>query len=264
VNRESPIDILRDLRTFLETHRELFGDEVLVHRRNAVSHAPLSNREGSTSVEETQQESLFVSENRTAVYTADLKDLPTLTELEQTVSECRKCGLCSTRTQTVFGSGDSDADIMFIGEAPGADEDAQGLPFVGRAGQLLTRMIEEPRSLGLPRSQVYIANILKCRPPNNRKPNPDEIDRCEPYLIAQIERIRPRIICALGVTAANTLLKNSLSLGACREKVFDYHGTPLIVTYHPAALLRNPHFKKPAWDDMLRLKRLYQELKKPA
>lgn len=185
--------------------------------------------------------------------------LPSLAELSQVVSQCQKCGLCRTRTQTVFGSGNPNAKILFIGEAPGADEDAQGLPFVGRAGQLLTKMIEEPRSLGILRSEVYIANILKCRPPGNRKPNPDEIEQCEPYLIAQIENIRPRVICALGLTAANTLLRNNLSQAAMRGKTYDYHGIPLIVTYHPAALLRNPNWKKPAWEDLLRLRAIYEE-----
>lgn len=222
---------------FLEQQRELYGDELILTR------------------------AMYSSEPEKKVVRESLPELPTLQELSVKVAECRKCTLCNTRTQTVFGSGNTRAEIMFIGEAPGADEDEQGLPFVGRAGQLLTKMIEEPRSLGLPRSDVYIANILKCRPPGNRKPNADEIEQCEPYLIAQIENIRPRIICALGLTAANTLLRNTLSMAAMREKVFDYHGVPLMVTYHPAALLRNPNWKKPAWDDMLRLRALYEELK---
>lgn len=222
---------------FLEQQRELYGDELILTR------------------------AMYSSEPEKKVVRESLPELPTLQELSVKVAECRKCTLCNTRTQTVFGSGNTRAEIMFIGEAPGADEDEQGLPFVGRAGQLLTKMIEEPRSLGLPRSDVYIANILKCRPPGNRKPNADEIEQCEPYLLAQIENIRPRIICALGLTAANTLLRNTLSMAAMREKVFDYHGVPLMVTYHPAALLRNPNWKKPAWDDMLRLRALYEELK---
>lgn len=188
--------------------------------------------------------------------------LPTLSALQQTISTCTKCELCKTRTQTVFGSGNPNADIMFIGEAPGADEDEQGLPFVGRAGQLLTKMIEEPRSLNLPRSEVYIANILKCRPPGNRKPLPAEVAQCEPYLITQIELIKPRIICALGATSANTLLKNNTPIGAMRGQTFDYHGVPLLITYHPAALLRNPNWKKPAWEDMLTLRAMYDKLKK--
>jgi DNA polymerase len=224
---------------FLEQQRELYGDDLILNSTRA----------------------MYSSEPEKKVVREALPELPTMQELSTRVAECRQCTLCKTRTQTVFGSGNPRAEIMFIGEAPGADEDAQGLPFVGRAGQLLTKMIEEPRSLGMPRSDVYIANILKCRPPGNRKPNSDEIEQCEPYLIAQIENIRPRIICALGLTAANTLLRNTLSMAAMREKVFDYHGVPLMVTYHPAALLRNPNWKKPAWDDMLRLRALYEELK---
>lgn len=224
---------------FLEQQREMYGDALILSRtRTSYSTTP---------------EKPLVRET--------LTELPTLDELSARVAACRKCSLCETRTQTVFGSGNTHAEIMFIGEAPGADEDAQGLPFVGRAGQLLTKMIEEPRSLGMPRSTVYIANILKCRPPGNRKPNADEIEQCEPYLIAQIENIRPKIICALGLTAANTLLRNTLSMTALREKVFDYHGVPLIVTYHPAALLRNPNWKKPAWEDMLRLRTMIDDMK---
>ncbi len=247
-------NFLTGAKKFLEQQRELFGEEVLIQSADA---QPMASK---IIMKKELEEKLIVKEP-TSAYSVNV-NLPSLQELEKTVSGCVKCSLCKTRTQTVFGSGNSDADIMFIGEAPGADEDAQGLPFVGRAGQLLTKMIEEPRSLGLPRSHVYIANILKCRPPENRKPQASEIEQCEPYLIAQIEKIKPKIICALGLTAANTLLKNTLSMSAMREKVFDYHGVPLIVTYHPAALLRNPNWKKPAWDDMIRLKNMIPDLKK--
>ncbi len=227
----------RSLR-FLEQQRELYGNDAIVTTRRAV----------------------YSTATKAPVVREAAEGIPELEELAKHVASCRKCGLCETRTQTVFGSGNPNADILFIGEAPGADEDAQGLPFVGRAGQLLTKMIEEPRSLGMPRPDVYIANILKCRPPGNRKPVAEEIAQCEPYLISQIEKIRPRVICALGLTAANTLLRNTQSMTAMRGKVFDYHGVPLIVTYHPAALLRNPNWKKPAWDDMIRLRSLYDEL----
>jgi DNA polymerase len=156
----------------------------------------------------------------------------------------------------VFGSGNPNADIMVIGEAPGADEDEQGLPFVGRAGQLLTKILE---SIEMPREQVYICNILKCRPPNNRKPLASETDQCEPYLWKQIELIKPKFILALGLTAANTLLKNKESMTALRGKVHDYQGISTIVTYHPAALLRNPDWKKHTWEDVKFLRKLYQE-----
>lgn len=238
---------LNAIKTFLETQRDVYGDTLYLDQtRPKASSSGVVVRPGTTSVAEPP---------------ASYGDLPTLDELQKTVSNCRKCDLCKTRTQTVFGSGNPRADILFIGEAPGADEDAQGLPFVGRAGQLLTQMIEQPRSLNIQRSQVYIANILKCRPPGNRKPAQAEIEQCEPYLIAQIENIRPKIICALGLTAANTLLKNTLSMTGMRGQVFDYHGVPLMVTYHPAALLRNPNWKKPAWEDLLKLKDMLDHMK---
>lgn len=146
---------------------------------------------------------------------------------------------------------------MFIGEAPGADEDAQGVPFVGRAGQLLTRMIE---AIKFKRSEVYIGNILKCRPPNNRDPKPEEIEMCEPILLRQIDIIRPKIICALGRISGQTLLRTKATLGALRGKVHDYHGVKFIVTYHPAALLRNPNWKKFAWEDLKMARREFDGL----
>jgi DNA polymerase len=164
--------------------------------------------------------------------------------------------LGATRTNFVFGSGNPEADIMVVGEAPGADEDAQGLPFVGRAGQLLTKILE---SIELPREEVYICNIMKCRPPNNRKPLVQETDECEPYLWKQIELIKPKFILALGLTAANTLLKNKESMSALRGKVHDYHGIRMIVTYHPAALLRNPEWKRSTWEDVKYLRSLYDQ-----
>lgn len=178
----------------------------------------------------------------------------TLEGLESAVSGCTRCPLASSRMKFVFGSGNPSAEVMFVGEAPGADEDMQGLPFVGRAGQLLTRMIE---AIKLRREDVYIANILKCRPPGNRDPHPAEIEKCEPILIRQIELIRPKIICALGRISGKTLLRTEASLAALRGKVHDYHGVKLVVTYHPAALLRNPNWKRPAWDDLKFLRREY-------
>lgn len=178
----------------------------------------------------------------------------TLEELRETVGGCHRCPLGATRRNFVFGSGNPRADVMFVGEAPGADEDEQGLPFVGRAGQLLTKMIE---SIKLRREDVYITNVLKCRPPGNRDPIHAEIEKCEPILIRQIEIIRPKIICALGRISGKTLLHNEASLGALRGKVHDCHGVKLVVTYHPAALLRNPHWKRPTWEDLKFLRREY-------
>ncbi|MBL7032580.1 MAG: uracil-DNA glycosylase [Candidatus Delongbacteria bacterium] len=175
--------------------------------------------------------------------------------LEQSLLVCKKCPLAATRQQVVFGTGSATARLVLVGEAPGADEDAQGVPFVGRAGQLLTKILA---AIGLVREEVYIANVLKCRPPLNRDPNSQEVEQCEPFLIQQLEIIRPTLILALGRIAGNTLLKGTHSLGQMREQLHDYHGIPLMVTYHPAALLRNPHWKKPAWEDMKRVRAIYR------
>lgn len=184
------------------------------------------------------------------------EDVTSLEQFNTKICSCLKCPLGATRTNFVFGSGNANADIMVIGEAPGADEDEQGLPFVGRAGQLLTKILE---SVELQRDDVYICNILKCRPPNNRKPLASETDQCEPYLWKQIELIKPKFILALGLTAANTLLKNKESMTQLRGRIHDYQGIRTIVTYHPAALLRNPDWKKHTWEDVKFLRKLYQE-----
>ncbi len=170
--------------------------------------------------------------------------------LSQRVSACTRCPeLASTRTQTVFGVGPIDPELCFIGEAPGADEDRQGEPFVGAAGQLLNRIIA---AMGMKREEVYICNILRCRPPGNRVPKPEEARNCREYLDRQIELIRPKYICALGATAAQSLLQTSQSLGRLRGKFYDLNGIPVICTYHPASLLpsRSPQNKALVWDDM--------------
>jgi len=177
--------------------------------------------------------------------------------LQAEVRGCMKCGLHKTRTQTVFGVGNPQAAWMFIGEAPGADEDAQGEPFVGRAGQLLNAMLF---AMGLKREEVYIANVLKCRPPGNRDPQPGEVEQCEPYLLRQIAHIEPKLIVALGRHAAHSLLKTELPLARLRGQKLDYHGTPLIVTYHPAYLLRSPGEKRKAWEDLVRAKAVMASL----
>ncbi|AFL75616.1 uracil-DNA glycosylase [Thiocystis violascens] len=170
------------------------------------------------------------------------------------VAACRACGLCETRTQTVFGVGDRNADLLVIGEAPGADEDRLGEPFVGRAGQLLTPMLG---AIGLSRDQVYITNVLKCRPPGNRDPKPEEIQRCEGYLRRQVALIRPRVILAVGRIAAQSLLRTDEPLGRLRGRwlTFGTASIPLRVTYHPAYLLRSPEQKAKAWEDLLEVRR---------
>jgi DNA polymerase len=179
-----------------------------------------------------------------------------LEEFRLEICNCQKCPLGLTRTNFVFGVGNPGASLMFIGEAPGRDEDLKGEPFVGRAGQLLNKIIE---SIGFVREDVYIGNILKCRPPDNRDPLPEEVDKCEPYLQRQIDLIDPAVICALGRIAAQTLLRTRATLGKMREKIHTYQGRPLIVTYHPAALLRNPHWKKPTWEDIQLLRKVHDE-----
>jgi DNA polymerase len=170
-----------------------------------------------------------------------------LEELAATVGTCALCSLSRSRANAVAGEGPAGARLVAVGEGPGATEDATGRPFVGRAGELLTEILA---AIDLPREQVFICNVVKCRPPENRKPTPDEIKACVPYLHRQLEIIRPAVILAMGGTAAETLLDTRQSLGALRNKVHDFRGIPLIVTYHPAALLRNPNWKKPTWDDV--------------
>lgn len=180
-----------------------------------------------------------------------LSSYGTLDEIEDVVRNCRLCSLCETRKNVVFGKGNNRAKLVFVGEAPGADEDLQGEPFVGKAGQKLTQIIT---AMGLSRDEVYIANVLKCRPPNNRNPLPHEIELCEPYLIAQLEIIKPKVICALGTFAAQTLLKTEQPISKLRGRFHTYHGIKLMPTYHPAFILRNPKFKRDVWEDVQKVK----------
>jgi DNA polymerase len=170
-----------------------------------------------------------------------------LAAVRDLIGDCQRCRLAQGRNKIVFADGDPNAQLMFVGEGPGADEDAQGLPFVGRAGQLLNNMIG---AMGLKREQVYIANIVKCRPPQNRKPEPDEACSCTPFLERQIEIVRPRVLVALGATAATYLLGMRGSIGSMRGRIHDYRGIQTVVTYHPAFLLRDPTQKKEAWKDL--------------
>ena len=170
-----------------------------------------------------------------------------LDDFNHSINTCQKCQLGNSRTNFVFGVGDKNADLLLIGEAPGEKEDLEGIPFVGRAGKLLDKILS---AISLSRDKgVYICNVLKCRPPDNRDPLPSEIEQCEPYLKEQINLIKPKLIVALGRVAAKTLLKNDLALKDMRSIKHDYYGTPLIATYHPAALLRNQNLKPAAWED---------------
>lgn len=182
--------------------------------------------------------------------------IPNLEEVRKELGDCQRCKLHRTRRLLVFGEGNAKARLMLIGEGPGYDEDVQGRPFVGRAGQLLTKILQ---SIGLQREEVYIANIIKCRPPQNRNPEPDEIQSCYPFLMKQIQTIQPKIICALGTFAAHTLLQTDAKITSLRGRVFDLSGIQVFPTYHPAFLLRNPERKREVWEDM---KRISEEMTK--
>ncbi|HEU5182621.1 MAG TPA: uracil-DNA glycosylase [Candidatus Polarisedimenticolia bacterium] len=180
-----------------------------------------------------------------------------LADLRVEIGDCRRCRLSEKRTQVVFGTGSPRARLMFVGEGPGYEEDRQGLPFVGRAGQLLNRILQ---AMGMSREEVYIANIVKCRPPENRTPLPDECDTCSPFLFRQIAILRPRVICALGSVAVQTLLKTSSSISRLRGEFRTLEdGTPVMPTFHPAYLLRNPEKKKEVWEDMKKVLALLAE-----
>jgi uracil-DNA glycosylase len=200
----------------------------------------------------------FQAEDQTTL----VDPFPSYTELDafnQAILGCQKCALGANRNKLVFGVGDQQADLVLIGEAPGAEEDRLGEPFVGRAGKLLDQILA---AVDLKRGDgVYIANILKCRPPNNRDPQTTEVHDCEPHLLKQLQLINPKLIVALGRIAAQTLLRTNESLTKLREQELQYHGIPLIVTYHPAALLRNPNWKRPTWEDVQKMKRMLDEMR---
>lgn len=181
-----------------------------------------------------------------------------LEQFEKAIKDCTKCPLHKGRNKFVFGVGDSDADVIFVGEGPGRDEDLKGEPFVGRAGQLLDKILA---AINFKRSEVYIGNIVKCRPPGNRDPEPSEMETCLPYLLEQIRMIDPKIVCCLGRIAAQALLQTKLPLGQLRGHFHDWYGRKLIVTYHPAALLRFPQYKRDTWEDVKKLRAEYDRLK---
>ncbi len=179
----------------------------------------------------------------------------TLDEIRRDLGECTRCTLHAGRTTLVFGVGNPDADLVFVGEAPGRDEDLQGVPFVGRAGQLLTKIIA---SIGLTRDEVYIANVVKCRPPGNRNPEPAEVQTCEPFLFRQLDVIRPKVVVALGAFAIHTLLGSNQAISRLRGRVYEYRGAKLVPTFHPAFLLRSPDRKRDVWEDMKKVRALLE------
>lgn len=179
----------------------------------------------------------------------EISSLPVLSEVREIALGCPRCALAKTRTHVVFGEGRENADVMVVGEAPGQEEDRSGRPFVGKAGKLLDLLL---LSSGFPREEVYICNVLKCRPPQNRNPQPDEVDACSPYLLRQVELVQPRVILAFGTFAAQTLLGTDITIGKLRGRTHQYRGVPLIPTYHPAACLRHPAWTRSVWEDLQR------------
>ena len=231
---------MSDQREQLAEHLKFFGElGVDGYRRDAVWSARAQSPEPrvespGSSVESPESESLLT--------------------IREDIGECVRCKLCTLgRKQIVFGVGNPRANLMFVGEAPGRDEDIQGIPFVGRAGQKLTQIIE---AIGLTRDDVYIANVIKCRPPENRNPEPDEVEQCEPFLFRQVDTIKPKVIVALGTFAAKSLLKSNESISRLRGRVFDYRGAKLVPTFHPAFLLRNPSCRREVWEDMKKVRAL--------
>jgi len=260
--------ILTDIQSALRQERQLFGStfytDSLPPQKSPDQNAMASRKKAP--VVETSANLFGFAPPMTTTPQEQLLPYPSepwigaknLDELNSMICTCVKCPLGTTRIKFVFGVGNPNADIVFVGEAPGADEDAQGEPFVGRAGQLLNKILE---AVQFKRDEVYICNILKCRPPSNRQPQPDEIDQCEPHLWKQLELLKPKIIVCLGRVAGQTLLRTTASLGELRGKVHSYRGIKLVVTYHPAALLRNPNWKKPTWEDVQWIRKMNDEMK---
>lgn len=182
----------------------------------------------------------------------------TLQGIEDELGDCQRCQLAGSRTRIVFGSGSPDADLMFVGEAPGSDEDRQGVPFVGRAGQLLTKIIE---SIDLTREDVYICNVLKCRPPGNRNPEPTEVETCSPFLRQQLLSIRPKLVCCLGTFAAQTMIGSKTPISQLRGRFHDVDGVRFIATFHPAYLLRDASKKREVWEDMKKIRNELERLR---
>jgi len=273
--RDELQDIVARMQQFFLQQRELYGDGLPSPAPEPSDAVPAAREQPKEAAEITtmkkppmvkEQKNLFGEPDAAASASLPVPtaypDEPwtgadSLARLDEMINTCTKCGLGQTRTKFVFGVGNPHAGLVLIGEAPGADEDAQGEPFVGRAGQLLNKILE---AIGFQRNEVYICNILKCRPPGNREPATDEVALCEPYLWKQLDLIKPKVILCLGRVAAKALLKTNEALGAMREHLYDYRGAKVVVTYHPAALLRNPHWKRPAWEDVQKARKLYDEL----
>ena len=235
------------IKEALTDQREIFGDELyetLEIKNNAGLIPNIVNEESNQ----------YMASKSSSVSFEKCRSLKSLNE---TINDCQKCELGKSRNSFVFGDGNPNADVMIIGEAPGAEEDKQGIPFVGRSGKLLTDIL---KAIKFEREDVYIANIIKCRPPANRNPSPAEMDECTPYLYKQIALIKPKAILCVGLVAATSFLKQKESLTKLRGNVYEVQGIKTMVTYHPAALLRNPNWKKGCWEDVQKFRKLYESL----
>jgi uracil-DNA glycosylase len=246
-------DINKLVLEALKDQNEIFGDVLFEHFDIRVNNIP---KEAEIAPKLKIAEKIEV-ESGSDFFLEDFQKAESIEELNAKICECQKCSLGKTRTKFVFGVGNPNAHGMLIGEAPGADEDKQGEPFVGRAGKLLNDIL---KAINLTRDDIYIANILKCRPPGNRDPQPGEMETCIPYLHKQIELINPKIILCLGRVAANGLLEKKLSLSDLRQNVYEFNRKKVMATYHPAALLRNPNWKRGCWEDVQKFRKLYDEL----
>ena len=249
--------LIDSTQQFLRQQEELYGSELyredvpMKQKRNDVK------KPQHSSAPRVAKEPDIFSNEPVAMMKEGWQFSESLLELNGMICACEKCPLGATRKNFVFGVGNPNAQAVIIGEAPGADEDEKGEPFVGRAGQLLNKILE---AINFAREDVFICNILKCRPPMNRDPLPGEVEQCEPYLHKQLDILKPKIILALGRIAGQTLLRTKDSLTQLRMKTHTYHGIPLIVTYHPAAILRNPNWKRPTWEDVKKFRAMYDEL----
>lgn len=239
-------NIKDELIQALIDQKEIFGDDLFdqdINQRKTLLNGMKKNQNDETSLFEDPKDEWEKAES--------------LEELNNLIKDCKKCPLHKSRNKFVFGTGNPDADVMVVGEGPGAEEDKQGEPFVGRAGKLLNDIL---KAIKFEREEVYIANIVKSRPPGNRTPTSDEMNACFPYLNKQIELIKPKLILALGLTAAQGLLKKRDSLTKMRGNIYEYKGIKTMVTYHPAALLRNPNWKRGCWEDVQKFRKLYDEM----
>lgn len=252
--------ILRHAKNVLERRQELYSDSLPLKDKYEFKikdelNTKINKVLSSKNKEKKQQEKKSVPEKpKQVIDTSKFTDIPEeLHELKKEVITCVQCGLHETRNNVVFGTGTGKSKLVVVGEAPGADEDKTGFPFVGRAGQLLTKML---KAIDIEREDVFICNVLKCRPPQNRDPRPDEIRACSHYLDKQLEILKPKYILALGRIAAKRLLNVDLKMKDFRTTTHSYNGIPLLVTYHPAALLRNPNWKREAWVDLQNLQKL--------